>query len=422
MVDLLAVNPNQVSVNDVRNKINEILEEGIGGSVYTDPNPPTVGTESDGDLWFDETTGALYVYTDSVNGWVQTNGGGGGGGSPTDPAGADNEVQFNDNGSFGAATNFLYDGGTLTIPRLYVLPQDNANEGGEMVLEKPANSTLAGGVFLDIHIDKLRIFEGGGQFRGAYLDLTECGGFLTSTETNLLSGGAGGSQIETLPTFSTVNLTRGTTATFDMADYSVPSGATHLNVEFLASENSTTEYVYWIAGSTDVASKRITAIKVGNTEGGSWSNIGMLPVDSNGKFTITVTAGLNLASFKVIGYVKNGGERAKILFQGNSGTTTHNIISSHNISSITDGGVGLYYINFTTPILNPILAGGADTLTNSLVTRMQQFLFAGASDTFTGTSTYISAAPLPGTIARVGLYFADAGNARDVKYGFLTVF
>jgi hypothetical protein len=53
---------------------------------------------------------------------------------------------------------------------------------------------------------------------------------------------------------------------------------------------------------------------------------------------------------------------------------------------------------------------------------MQQFLFAGASDTFTGTSTYISAAPLPGTIARVGLYFADAGNARDVKYGFLTVF
>ena len=48
---------------------------GGGANVTTDPNAPTGG--SDGDLWYDETNGGLYVYTDSINGWIQTNGGGG---------------------------------------------------------------------------------------------------------------------------------------------------------------------------------------------------------------------------------------------------------------------------------------------------------------------------------------------------------
>lgn len=48
---------------------------GGGASVTTDTVAPT--DPSDGDLWFNETTGELYVYVDTVSGWVQTNGGSG---------------------------------------------------------------------------------------------------------------------------------------------------------------------------------------------------------------------------------------------------------------------------------------------------------------------------------------------------------
>ena len=53
---------------------------GGGASVTTDETAPT--NPSDGDLWYDEDGAALYVYTDSIGGWIQANGGGGGGTGP----------------------------------------------------------------------------------------------------------------------------------------------------------------------------------------------------------------------------------------------------------------------------------------------------------------------------------------------------
>jgi hypothetical protein len=48
-------------------------------------------------------------------------------------------------------------------------------EGGELHLEKPASgSTLAGNVFIDSYADNIRILEGGGTFRGAYLNIANC--------------------------------------------------------------------------------------------------------------------------------------------------------------------------------------------------------------------------------------------------------
>ena len=74
------------------------ISGGGGANVTTDPNAPTGG--SDGDLWYDETNGSLYVYTDSINGWIQTNGGSSGGGgsstgdvTPANPA--DGDLWFN---------------------------------------------------------------------------------------------------------------------------------------------------------------------------------------------------------------------------------------------------------------------------------------------------------------------------------------
>jgi hypothetical protein len=65
-------------------------------------------------------------------------------------------------------------------------------EGGEIELAKAPTSTLAGNVVIDVYENKLRFFEGGGNGRGFYLDLTTGA---NNTSTNIMSG-AGGSDHE----------------------------------------------------------------------------------------------------------------------------------------------------------------------------------------------------------------------------------
>jgi hypothetical protein len=58
----------------------------------------------------------------------------------------------------------------------------SANEGGEIQLATPVNSSLSGTVIIDVYQDKLRIFEGDGNSRGGYFDLTTMG---NNASTNL---------------------------------------------------------------------------------------------------------------------------------------------------------------------------------------------------------------------------------------------
>jgi hypothetical protein len=58
----------------------------------------------------------------------------------------------------------------------------SSNEGGEIQLAKPVNSSLSGSVIIDVYQDKLRIFEGDGNSRGGYFDLTTMG---NNASTNL---------------------------------------------------------------------------------------------------------------------------------------------------------------------------------------------------------------------------------------------
>jgi hypothetical protein len=67
--------------------------------------------------------------------------------------------------------------------KLIVLPV-GGDEGGEILLDKPPNGTLGGGVTIDAYQDKLRIFEQGGTARGVYIDLTQAAG---GVGTNLLN-------------------------------------------------------------------------------------------------------------------------------------------------------------------------------------------------------------------------------------------
>lgn len=47
------------------------------------------------------------------------------------------------------------------------------DEGGEINLAKPPNSTLSGGTTIDAYINQVRIFEQGGNARGVYIDLSK---------------------------------------------------------------------------------------------------------------------------------------------------------------------------------------------------------------------------------------------------------
>lgn len=55
-----------------------------------------------------------------------------------------------------------------------ITKQDNASEGGQLDLEKPVNSDLAGNVAIDIVGNAFRVFEYGDTCRGVYVDLTTC--------------------------------------------------------------------------------------------------------------------------------------------------------------------------------------------------------------------------------------------------------
>jgi hypothetical protein len=65
----------------------------------------------------------------------------------------------------------------------------SGDEGGEIFLNKAAtNTTLSGGVTVDIFQNRVRIFEQAGTNRGVYIDLTAAA---AGIGTNLLSGGGG---------------------------------------------------------------------------------------------------------------------------------------------------------------------------------------------------------------------------------------
>jgi len=76
----------------------------------------------------------------------------------------------------------------------------SGDEGGEIFLNKAVtNTTLTGGVTIDVFQDKLRFFEQGGSARGYYIDITGGG---AGVSTNLVGGG-GGSASNSFATIST---------------------------------------------------------------------------------------------------------------------------------------------------------------------------------------------------------------------------
>lgn len=67
------------------------------------------------------------------------------------------------------------DVGALPTDSSGMLKKLNASDGGRLYLEKADTTELLGNVAIDTYQNKVRIFENGGQYRGAFLDLTKYG-------------------------------------------------------------------------------------------------------------------------------------------------------------------------------------------------------------------------------------------------------
>jgi len=104
---------------------------GSGGGFTPSPNvvPGSTQTGTDKDTDVHEFTGSV-----DITGSLTLNGspvGGGGGGTP---GGANTQVQFNDNGSFGGSSDFTFDGSTVTTP--------DAKVNGDLVVENTSGAVL----------------------------------------------------------------------------------------------------------------------------------------------------------------------------------------------------------------------------------------------------------------------------------------
>ena len=96
-----------------------------------------------------------------------------------------NGVSFNGSANITVAdaTKLPLAGGTISgTLNVSMLSVTNAagGEGGEILLARPITTSLAGAVVIDVQTNSLRIFENGGTFRGAGLDLTGCAGIAGS--------------------------------------------------------------------------------------------------------------------------------------------------------------------------------------------------------------------------------------------------
>jgi hypothetical protein len=131
-------------------------------------------------------------------------------------------------------------GDTNVTGKLSVLAS-SGDEGGEIFLAKAqTNSTLDGGVTIDVYQNKIRFFEQGGSARGAYIDLTAATG---GAGTNLLSGG-GASTLD--------GLTDVTAPSPSSGDFLKYNGSAWVNDPINLSTDTTGDYVAALVAGTGI--------------------------------------------------------------------------------------------------------------------------------------------------------------------------
>lgn len=145
----------------------------------------------------------------------------------------------------------------------------DANRGGTLTLEKQSGSTLSGtGVTIDQDTNKVRFFENGGTFRGAYLDIAEGGAGAASkivTAANISSY---------LPTQVFTQYQRGSASTTSNKQYNTLRITDEQYVSFPSSFSSTPHVTVTINVVDGWACSPISVVtRAASTSGFYWAGI-----------------------------------------------------------------------------------------------------------------------------------------------------
>lgn len=406
-----------LSMNEIRTKINEIITKGGvggtpstggggtpstgGGSISVSQNAPS--SPSDGDLWWDEDTASLYVYFEDRDAWIQTNGAVGGGSGIDFYSGtfhgedqsADDHViiiPVPSNGKCGGvlelsdyATNSNQDeGGMLSwnfdATTGEIKMQQCWSGGNSTYLKSNSVTATLTNTYQSIDISmpyqlvawEARYLDGSLYLSSdAHIGVWQAtvssdgGGASGGGGTNLLAGGGGGggsygtSAIDAAADqffysdaghTTGINLTNATDgARFYNKDKFI---LVHLVYSASSNQSATLDVTYYPPGSS--TGYIVGATRKGGGSGHAYQQNITFAMAPGSSCQVDNTSFVQRAATVLLAD-SGAGPRAYVVFDGRSANLTGSITSSFNVSSINDVSTGVYEVNLTSTINNPIL-------------------------------------------------------------------
>lgn len=225
----------------------------------------------------------------------------------------------------------------------------NGDEGGQINLAKAAtNTTLAGGVTIDVYQNKLRFFVQGGDARGAYIDLSATS---AGVATNLLAGGGGSGTVTsvgmTVPTGLTVTgspiTSSGTLAVTLTSGYSIPTTTNQTNW--------TTAYGWGNHASAGYLTTLSTAV--------STSNFGNALAYSAGTLTVAKLLN-NIANLSGTGFIKRD-------TAGAASIDTNTYLTGNQSITVSGDATGTGSTSIALTLANTAVTAGSYTNANITV-------------------------------------------------------
>ena len=340
-----------VSVDQIRTKINEIITKGgVGGTPGTGGGSISVSTDapgspSDGDLWWDSDTASLYVYFADRDAWIQTNGAVGG-----SSAAVNIDAEFTANAAHmsGGGGWFCFDDSAANITA---------------TIHTDDTSSLSTGNGSGTGTDRAAVFT---VPDSAFYQLNASIQLNVNTSTSISLRLHTG---DTIPNGSPENLAAAGQVAGENQETLNFSGARYLNA-------GNKLYFEYTCSSDNVPTLkgRLSIFKINAGGGGGGGGGGGASVSTDETVPASASDGdlwydessaaLYVYTDSIGGWIQaNGGggggtgPRAYVEFDGTASNMTTELSASNsfNVSSITDGGTGIYTITFTSPVTNPVV-------------------------------------------------------------------